>query len=109
FNAVGYGENAGLLALATVLKQHDAIWHQCLLDSAIIQKFSLVFGRHAARKTFFVLQPKHPERSGADVVTSLSLLFIEQIDHVKIETFLGVLTDQTDGETTLFVAQQGFE
>src|SRR5688572_7248607 len=78
FNAVGNREDARFLALTAVFQQHDPVRSERLLHCSIIVKFPGVFHRNASRIPFLVLEPKHTERFRADVITGLSLLFINE-------------------------------
>src|SRR5215213_9972069 len=106
FHAVGYVKDAGLLALAAVFKQQCPVRHERLLHRSVIQEFLCVFHGSAPGIALFVLQPEHAQRSGADVITRLSLVLIGQVDHEQVETFLLIFPDQRDRRATLFVTQQ---
>jgi hypothetical protein len=109
FDAVGDREDARLLALPAIFQQHGPVWRKGLLHCSIIEKFAGVLYGSATRSTFFILQPKHAKRSGADIKTRLSLLFINQVDYVKLEPFLLFFADERDSRTAFLVTQQGID
>src|SRR6185369_415868 len=106
FYAVGDGENSRRLALPSVFKQHRPVRGERLLHCSIIKELAHVLHRYAARRSFFILEPEHAQRAGADVEPRLSLLFIQQVDDVKLEAFLLFLAYESDGRAAFFVAQQ---
>src|SRR3982750_3557016 len=77
-DAVGDREYARLLAFAPVFQQHNAVRCERLLYHSIVQELPGVFHRNATRKSFFILEPKHAQRSSADVKACLALLFVSQ-------------------------------
>src|SRR6185369_9360124 len=77
FYAVGDREDSRLLALPSVFKQHRPVRSERLLNCSIIKELAHVFHRNAARKPFFILEPEHAERAGADKEPRLPLLFIQ--------------------------------
>ena len=106
FDAVGDREDARLLAFPSVFRQHDPVRRKRLLHCSIIKEFAGVLYGSATRIALFILQPKHAQRSGADVVPSLPFFFVEQVYDEKIEPFLLLLPDESYRRTALFVAQQ---
>ena len=106
FDAVGDREDAVFLALTAVFEQHGPVRHKRLLHRTIIEEFSRVLHRNAARITLLILQPQYAERARADVITRLSLVFIDQIDHEEVETFLLVFAGECDRRAALLVTQQ---
>src|SRR6185369_2477398 len=109
FGAVGDRQDANFLALASVLQQDGAIWRESLLNGPIIEEFARVFYGSATRIPFFVLEPEHSQRFGADVKTSFSFFLINQVNYEKIQSFLLVLADKRDSRTAFLVTQQGVD
>src|SRR6185369_4590809 len=109
FDAVGDREHVRHLAFAPVFQQHNPVRRECLLYDSIIEEFAGVFHGYSARRTFLIFEPEHAQRAGADVKTCLSLLFIDQIDDVKLKSFLLLFALKRNRGTAFFVTQQRIE
>src|SRR5829696_9845580 len=109
FDAVSDCKDARLLALPAIFHQHYPVRRKGLLHCPVIEEFAGIFDGSGAGSTFLILQPQHTKRLGTDIKAGLALLFVEEVNDVKLEAFLLILANERNRRAAFFVTQQGVD